>query len=78
MEPESSSPRVQEPATYMPLFLLSQRHKSNRKHFCATHSNCIPLTVTCSSEIHTERIAAFALQQWLHERANMLRHTYIV
>jgi len=35
------------------------------------------LTVTCSSTIHTECIVVFPLQQWLSERATMLRYTYI-
>jgi hypothetical protein len=32
--------------------------------------------VTCSSAIHRKRIIAFQVQQWLHERATMLRYTY--
>jgi len=31
-----------------------------------------------ANNTHTQRIAAFALQQWLYERATMLRYTYIV
>jgi hypothetical protein len=37
----------------------------------------ILLTVTCTSEIHAEGIVAFALQQWLRERTEMLRCTHI-
>jgi hypothetical protein len=74
MEPESSSPHLQEPATYMPVYLISQRHKFNRKYVCVAHKNCISLTVTCSSEIHTESIVSFPLQQWLHD----LQQCYII
>lgn len=38
----------------------------------------ILLSVTCSSALHTHRIVAFLLQQWLNESATMLRYTYIV
>lgn len=33
--------------------------------------------MTCASTSHTERTVAIALQQWLWERAKMLRYSYI-
>ena len=60
------------------------------RNFCkdivvATLSVCVQLTVTvvqltvtCSSVIDTEFIVAFLLQQWLPERAAVLRYSYIV
>jgi hypothetical protein len=36
------------------------------------------LTDLCRSTIHTERFAAFPWQQWLCERAIVLRCTYVV
>ena len=30
----------------------------------------------CRSTIHTERIVEFPLEQWLRERATVLRYTY--
>jgi hypothetical protein len=45
--------------------------------FSWQHSGFILLTATCrSTTIHRERIVAFPLQQWLRERAAMLRYTY--
>jgi hypothetical protein len=57
------------------VYFLSRQNKFNRKHLCATYRNFVLLTVTFSSEIHTERIVALQLQQWLQERATLLRHT---
>ena len=34
-------------------------------------------TVTCSSNVHTERIVAFILERWLRERAVILRYAYV-
>ena len=33
------------------------------------------LTVTCNSTTHTDHILEFTLQQWLRERATVLRYT---
>lgn len=35
------------------------------------------LTVTCNSTAGGERIAAFALQQWVHKHATMLHCAYV-
>jgi hypothetical protein len=43
------------------------------KHCCATLSILVQLTVSSTTE-HTERIAAFPLQQQLHERTNVLSY----
>jgi hypothetical protein len=56
-------------------FYCCRRHKFSI--FLAHSTCCILLTTTCSSTIHTERIVAFLLQQWLRERATTL-YTYIV
>ena len=46
------------------------------KHCCSTPNIFIQLTVTCNSTAaHTECIIVLTLQQWLRERATILRHT---
>ena len=44
------------------------------KHCCATLSILVQLTVSSSTTKNTERIAAFPLQQQLHERTNVLSY----
>jgi hypothetical protein len=40
---------------------------------------CIACLITKATNTHSEHVIliAFPLQQWLHERASMLRYTYI-
>jgi hypothetical protein len=58
------------------ILLLSTKIR-DKSSFCATVSIFVLLTVTCNYRIHGERIVAFPRQQWLRERATMLRYTYI-
>ena len=59
-------------------FHCCRRHKFAIKHFCATLSIFILLTVTCISAIHKGGIVAIPMQQWLGERDTKLRYyTYI-
>ena len=57
-------------------FYFCRRYKCAIKHFCATLGAFILLTVTLAKN-YTERIVAVPLQQWLRERATVVRYTYI-
>jgi hypothetical protein len=59
------------------IFYCCRLHKFATKHFCATLGTAVLLQITCISTIHTERAVAFAMQQWLWERAKMLCYSYI-
>jgi hypothetical protein len=54
-------------------FYCCRRHKFVIKHSVFF----ILLTVTCSTTVHAEWFVAFLFQQWLRERATMLRYKYI-
>jgi len=47
------------------------------EHCCATLCISILLTMKCCCTVHTERIVVSPLQQWLRERATLLRYTYM-
>ena len=59
------------------VLLLRMTINSPQKHFHATLCTFMLLTVTWISTVQRESSFAFPLQQWLRERAKLLRCTYI-
>jgi len=57
-------------------FHCCRRYKFVIKALLCNIRYCLMLTVTCNSTTHTDHILEFPLQQWLQERATVLRYTY--
>ena len=57
-------------------FMIACNINLTQKSCCGTISIFIQLTVMFGSTTQSECIVVFALQQWLHEYATMLRYTY--
>jgi len=61
-------------------FVVAGNTRFPYKHWCSTLSIFVQLTVTCNTTAttHTECNVVLPLQQWLRERATILRHIYVV
>ena len=57
-------------------FHCCRRHKFVIKGLLCDTRCCLTLTVTCNSTKHTDHILEFPQQQWVRERATVLRYTY--